>query len=196
MSSDLVVVGGGGHAKTCLDIMANQDSYRVVGIVSISEDDNSTKLPWLGDDAAIPELAKSIKNFFIAIGQITTPGPREKVGQLLERLNLHAPSFISQSSIVSPSAVIGEGTIILPNSFVGADVKIGKHSIVGSGAIIEHDTIVEAYCHIATGAIVNGECNIGSGSFVGAGAVLRNQINVVSHSFVRMGAIVTRDEGF
>ena len=193
MSSKLILIGGGGHAKTCLDVISYNNDFVPTGIISLSSEDNLTQLEWVGNDDAIFGLSKSVKDFFISIGQIRSPKPREAVGKILDSLGLNTPSFISPSASVARSARIGAGTIVFPNSYIGADVNIGRHVIVGSGAVVEHDSIVEDYCHIATGGIVNGECKIGYGSFVGAGAVLRNQISITTYSFIKMGAIVTHD---
>jgi len=51
-------------------------------------------------------------------------------------------NFQPCSSQVSPSAIIGEGSVIQPNSFVGNHVKIGKNCIIHSNVSIYDHTII------------------------------------------------------
>jgi len=64
--------------------------------------------------------------------------------------------FVASSSAISPTANIGEGTIIQPGAFVGNDVKIGKnciihanvsiydHTIIGDNVVIHSNTVLGA----------------------------------------------------
>lgn len=66
----------------------------------------------------------------------------------------HFRPFIQSRQSISPSAEIGEGTIIQPGAFVGNNVKIGKnclihanvsiydHSILGDNVIIHSNTVI------------------------------------------------------
>jgi UDP-3-O-[3-hydroxymyristoyl] glucosamine N-acyltransferase len=50
--------------------------------------------------------------------------------------------FTASSSAISPSANIGEGTVIQPGAFVGNDVKIGKNCIIHSNVSIYDHTVI------------------------------------------------------
>jgi len=64
--------------------------------------------------------------------------------------------FEAAAAMVSPSAEIGEGTVIQPGAFIGNHVKVGKnciihanasiydHSIIGDGVIIHSNTVIGA----------------------------------------------------
>ena len=43
--------------------------------------------------------------------------------------------------MISPFAVIGEGTVIFPNVQIRHGVKIGRNCVIGSGSIIENSTV-------------------------------------------------------
>ncbi len=73
----------------------------------------------------------------------------------LKIVKKHRP-FEASSAMISPSAQIGEGTVIQPGVFVGNKVKIGKnciihanvsiydHSIIGDNVIIHSGTVIGA----------------------------------------------------
>src|SRR5690606_8955759 len=46
------------------------------------------------------------------------------------KLTKHFMPFEVSNASVSPSAQIGEGTVIQPNAFIGNNVKIGKNCII------------------------------------------------------------------
>lgn len=66
----------------------------------------------------------------------------------------HFRPFEPATGMISPSAVIGEGTYVYPNAFIGHHVKIGKncmihpnvtildHSVIGDHVIIQAGTVI------------------------------------------------------
>lgn len=64
--------------------------------------------------------------------------------------------FESAAAMISPSAVIGEGTVIQPGAFIGNHVTIGRnciihanvsiydHSVIGDGVIIHSNSVIGA----------------------------------------------------
>lgn len=72
-------------------------------------------------------------------------------------LEKHRP-FIPSTAAVSPTAVIGEGTIIQPGAFIGNHVKIGKN------CLIHANVSVYDYTEIGDNTVIH------SGSIIGADA--------------------------
>lgn len=69
----------------------------------------------------------------------------------------HFKPFIPSQSAISPSAEIGEGTIIEPFVFVGHNVKIGKNCIILANATIHADSIIGDNVIINSGTVIGGE---------------------------------------
>ncbi len=65
--------------------------------------------------------------------------------------------FISSESAISPSAEIGEGTIVEPFVFIGHNVKIGKNCILMANCTIHADTIIGDNVIINSGTVIGGE---------------------------------------
>ena len=78
-------------------------------------------------------------------------------------LPLEFATAIHPSAIISPSAKIGEGMVVMAGSVINADAVIGKHFIVNTGATIDHDCVIGDYCRIAPGANISGGSHIGEG---------------------------------
>ncbi len=191
----LILVGGGGHARSCLDVIRAGGQFEVVGILERPERLRAGifGIPVIGTDEDMPALAAKGICFVIALGQIKSPEPRIRLHARLKELRAHLPVVISPTAHVSPNAEIGEGSIVMHMAMIGPGARIGANCIINASALVEHDAQVGDHCHIATGAIVNGDCQIGSGVFVGSGAVLRQGVRVGDRSIVGMGMIVRRD---
>jgi len=188
----IILIGGGGHCKSVIDVIEMQGKYEIVGIIDVPEKLNQDVLNYkiIGQDKDLPEFVKRYNNFHITVGQLRNPEPRMKLFKELRKLNAILPVIISPLAHVSQYASIGEGTVIMHQALVNADAKIGSNTIINSKALIEHDVIIGDNCHISTGAIVNGGVRIGNNVFYGSGAVSKEYISIPDNSFIKANSIV------
>lgn len=178
MNKNVIVIGAGGHGKVIADIIvANKDHF--IGYL----DDDLTKSV-LG---AINDYSKYDNcEFVIGIGNNET---RKKISSL----PIKWYSAIHPSAVISPSAIIGEGTVVMPNAVINADAVIGKHCIINTGAIIEHDDAINDYAHISVGAKLGGTVTIGRQSMIGIGATVKNNITIQENAIIGAGAVVVKN---
>lgn len=73
------------------------------------------------------------------------------------KLVKHFRPFIPASADISPTAQIGEGTIIQPFVFVGNHVKIGKNCIIHSHVSIYDYSEIGDNCIINSSSVIGGE---------------------------------------
>lgn len=181
----LYLIGGGGHCRSCIDVIEQTGEYTIVGIFDVKEKigESISGYKIIDTDENISKYADKDTYFLITVGQIKTPDLRIK----LFKQDLNFATIISPLAYVSKNATIGKGTIIMHHALVNAGAKIGNNCIINSKSLIEHDSIVGDHCHISTGAIVNGDCSIGPGSFIGSNAVLKQGIKVTERSIVPYG---------
>lgn len=186
MNKSVILIGGGGHCRSCIDVIESMNEYAIQGIIDAPSMIGSNILGYkvIGTDSDIPALSKKCNNFFITLGQIKTPARRIEIFQQLKKLSVNIPSFISPRAHVSKHSTIGEGTIIHHNSIVNASASVGKMCIINSAAVIEHDVTVGDFCHVSTSAMLNGGVSLGDGCFVGSNASLRDGISIGKNSFI------------
>jgi len=189
---DLILIGGGGHAKACIDVIELEGSFKIAGIVDLPEKLHQEVLGYeiIATDDDLPRLAQDYNYFFIAIGQIRSPAIRIKLFDMLNGLEVNLPSIVSPQAYVSSHACIGNGTIVMHQALINAGAVIADNCIINTKALIEHDSKINDHCHIATGAIINGCAEVGTGSFVGSGTVCNQAVkigkNVVAGSGLRI----------
>lgn len=195
--ADLVLVGGGGHCKSCIDVIESEGRFHIAGIVDIEEKLRQSILGHeiVACDSDLPDLAKKYEYFFITIGSIKDPGKRIEKFDYLKGLGAQLPVIVAPSAYVAGSSQVEEGTIVMHKAFINAGVHVGKNCIVNTGAIIEHDSTVGDHCNISTGSIVNGTCNLGRGVFVGSNSMLFNNTDIADEVIIGAGSVVTRSIG-
>lgn len=192
---DLILIGAGGHAASCIDVIEQHGQLRVAGLVGLENQLNEQCFGYevIGSDLDLPRLAETYEYALITLGQIITPEHRMRLYHKILQLGFKLPTIIAPSSYVSPHVSIGNGSIIMHGSIVNAGVKIGNNCIINSRALVEHNVIVEDHCHIATGAILNGEVTVGTGSFIGSGAIVKQGVSIGENSIIGMGLSVRHD---
>jgi sugar O-acyltransferase (sialic acid O-acetyltransferase NeuD family) len=195
MKETIILIGGGGHCKSCIDVIEQEGLFSIAGIVDKANKVGEKVLgyPVIGTDAGLPTLLKTFPNVLITLGQIKSPSRRIELFQELKRLGARFPIVRSPLAYVSPHAEIGEGTIIMHHSLINAGAAIGKNCIVNTKSLIEHDAVIQDHCHIATAAVVNGGVKVKTGTFFGSNAVTIGYIELGEKSFVNCGAKLEGD---
>ncbi len=190
MMEKIILLGAGGHCKSVIDVIEQEDKFEIAGIIDNDLKIGSKVLDYevIGKDIDLEILRKKYKYAFIVVGQIRSVVVRKKLFKLLKELNYSLPTIISPLAYVSKYAKVDEGTIIMHHALVNVNAKIGKNCIINTKALIEHDAIIEDNCHISTGAIVNGGVVIKEGIFYGSNATSKEYINI--DGFIKAGSVV------
>ena len=195
MKEKIILIGGGGHCKSCVDVIEQEGKYRIAGIVDLPEKLHQKVLGYeiIAADDDLPQLVNKYENSLITLGQIKSPEKRIRIFQTLKELGAKLPVIISPLAYVSKHAEIGDGTIIMHYALINAGAKIGSNCIINTKALIEHDAVIGDHCHIATGAIINGGVRVGSGTFFGSNAVCKEYIEIRENTVIGCGAKITKN---
>ena len=195
MKEKIILVGGGGHCKSCIDVIEQAGVFQIAGIVDVLEKLHQSIFGYeiIATDNDLPNLVKEYGHFLITIGQIKSPGRRMKLFESLKSLSAKFPIIISPHAYISKYAEIGEGTIVMHDALINAGAKIGSNCIINTKALIEHDAIVGNHCHIATHAVINGGVRVGAGTFFGSNAVSKEYIVIGDKAVIGCGAKIIKD---
>lgn len=193
----LILIGAGGHAHACIDVIEQHGQYQIAGLVGMPDEMNTLHLGYsaIASDSDLPELVKTYQYVVISVGHIRSSESRIRLYQKAAELGFQFPVIVAPTAYVSRHATLGAGTIVMHGAFVNAGARIGSNCIINTRALIEHDAIVEDHCHISTGAILNGDATIGAGSFVGSGTVIKEGISIGKGCLVGMGMSVRHNLG-
>lgn len=188
----LILIGAGGHAHACIDVIEQHGQYKIAGLVGMPEQIGTLHLSYsvIATDSDLPKLVKAYRYAFIALGQIQSPDNRLRVYLQAAELGFQLPVIIAPTANVSRYASIGAGTIVMHGAIVNAGARVGNNCIINTRALLEHNTTVADHCHISTGAILNGGVKVGAGSFIGSGSVIKEGITLGNGCVVGMGLSV------
>lgn len=200
MKQNIILIGGGGHCKSCIDVIEQEGSYQIVGIIDVKEKvgDKILGYPIIGTDNDLEKLSVDCDNFIITLGQIKSDKLRTRLFKRVIELNKNTPTIVSPMAYVSMHSTLGAGTIIMHNAIVNAGSIIGDNCIVNSHSLIEHDVIIGNYNHISTASIINGNVIIGNSCTLGSNSTIINNISVADNVVLGAGSVVTKniiDEG-
>ena len=192
---EIILIGAGGHAVSCIDVIENSNEYKIVGLVTKEGDDRDAVLdyPILGSDEDLENIRKKYDTATVAIGQIKTSKYRVNCFKKLKSLDFILPVIISPRAYVSPHSKIGRGTVIFNDACINARARIGENCIINTKALIEHDVRVGNHCHISTSAVLNGDVRVGDRTFVGSGVITKESITIGSDCIIGAGSVVKKD---
>jgi sugar O-acyltransferase (sialic acid O-acetyltransferase NeuD family) len=190
---DIILIGGGGHCKSVIDVIEQEGQFKIAGIVDKPEFLGSDILGYsvIGNDSDLGILVNKYKYALVTVGQIKSPLLRTKLFELAEKFGFILPSIISPRAYISKYTIVGKGTIIMHDALINADTQIGENCIINSKVLIEHDCRISNHCHISTSATINGGVIVKSGSFIGSGAITKESITIGGNSFIKAGSLVT-----
>lgn len=194
----VLVVGAGGHGRVVADLA------RALGMTVVGYADAAMDLVGRTMDAAGARVLLSQEELLalVVAGDVGRTGADAVligIGDNAVRARLcdafgglEMPTLVHPTAWVSPSAVIGRGSVLLPRSVLHTAASVGDVCIVNSGAIVEHDCRLDDAVHVSPGAILCGGVVVGARSAIGAGSVIIPELTVGSDAVVGAGAVVVR----
>ena len=191
----IILIGGGGHCKSAIDVMEAERKYEILGVIdnSLAKDERVCDYTVIGTDDAIPKHRKAQSSFLICIGQIKSAKPRMSSYNRVIQAKGSLATVVSPFAHVSRHAEISAGSIIMHSSLVNSHSLIGENCIINSMCLIEHDCLIGKHCHISTGAKLNGGVTVGQRCFIGSGAIIKNGITLGNDVVIGAGCVVKHD---
>ncbi len=192
----LLIVGAGGHAKICIDIIRQNNLYDIVGLTSNNAEKKDVMgVPVLGTDDEVLEkyFAQGVRFAVIGIGSLKRLTKRTEIFNQLKKIGFHIPTIIHPRAICEPSASIAEGCQVMAGAIIGSDVRINPNCIINSGSVISHDCYLEENIHLTPGSILAGNVYVGKDSIIGMGAAVYLGVIIGSGVIVSNHSNVLKD---
>ncbi len=191
----LLLIGGGGHCRSCIDVIRSSGSYEIIGIIDVTNrvGSNVDGVPVVATDDDLSEYLAKTDQCLITVGQINSANLRKELYDKVRQKNGEFATIISLRAHVSEAAKVGRGTIIMHDSIVNAGAEIGENSILNTQSLVEHGVRIGSHVHLSTKSTINGDAIIGDQCFIGSHAVVFNQCNIGNNSIVGGGQVVRFD---
>jgi acetyltransferase EpsM len=148
-------------------------------------------IPRLGGDEAIGRQGDAMA--VMGVGALPRSNRVEEIVERVDPLVKGWMTVVHARALVSPSAKLGTGCVVLAGAFVNTGARVGDHVVINSGAIVEHDVALGDFSYVAPRATLAGGVKVGRAAYIGLGAGVREYIKIGERSIVGMGAVVVKD---
>jgi UDP-perosamine 4-acetyltransferase len=186
----LIILGAGGHARSVMDILLQNNDYEVVGCIDPLSGDVLGK-PVIGNDNDLVSFfSRGIKNIFVAIGDNRL---RDRLFHKIGAIGFQPINVISRYAMISPRANLGKGICVMAGAVNNENTIIEDNSIINTHCSIDHDCFIGQSTHIAPCVALSGTVRIGNGVQVGTGASVIDGITIGDWAFIGGGAAVVSD---
>ena len=174
MNKNLLILGAGGHGRVVKETAEAMGCFDKIDFL----DDISGSA--IGKCADFQQYTGMHKFAFVAFGNNELR--YEWMVKLIE-FGFKLPTLIHPTAYVSPSATIGEGSIVIAKAAVNANSTIGKGCIISLGALVDHDCHIGECAHINTGAVVKAGSKVERLTKIDAGSIYSGEKKVEEYSF-------------
>lgn len=190
MKKKIVLIGGGGHCKSVIDVVEQENKYEIIGVIDTEENIGKKVLDYqiIGCDNDLSEVFKICKNAVISVGHIKSNALRVSLFEKAKKIGFNMPVIISPLAYVSRYSKIGEGSVVFHHALINSNVEVGKNCIINTKALIEHDSIVGDNCHISTASVINGGVVVKENTFFGSNSVSKEYVKI--GGFIKAGGLV------
>lgn len=191
---EIYLYGAGGAGRELAFTLSRGNDWRVMGFI----DDTPELLGKIVEGIPVIGNIGRFAGQKIAIAVCIVDKPmikRAVVSRALHHGFFSFPSVIgSESSIVAPTAKIGEGCVVsLPYNFISPDVELGDFVFVNCTTRIGHDVSIGDYTTIFSGIDIGGFARIGKDCVIGSGSVINPHVTIGDGSIIGGGSVVVKD---
>jgi sugar O-acyltransferase (sialic acid O-acetyltransferase NeuD family) len=188
----LLILGGGGHGKVVAEAAVGSGRWTDIAFLDGRFPTLSRVLEWpvIGSDTEARRFLPKYPEVAVAIGDNRL---RLELVKSLESWGFKLPPIEHPTAWLSPSARLGNGTVLVGSAVVNASASLGRACIVNTSATVDHDCSLADGVHVSPGAHIGGNTIIGARTWVGIGAAVRHGVTIGSDVVVGAGAAVIKD---
>jgi len=192
-----VLVGAGGHARVVLDAARSSGAVDVIAVIDAKPELAGTRFDGvevIGDESALAKArALGATAIVLGVGSVDVGDRRRDLYERIARSGFELPAVVHRAAVISPSATIGDATVVFAGTIVNPGARIGKNVILNTAAIVEHDVRVGDHAHISPGAHLAGGVVVGDRCHVGIGSTVLQGIRIGDGAVIGAGAVVLAD---
>ncbi len=194
---EVVILGGGGHAREQLDLIAAinevEPRYEVLGFIvdpQFAPPEGQVRgLPVLGGLEWIADRRDDVE----VVGAIGASSTRRNLVERVRGVGGRFCALIHPSAQIGGSVSLGEGVIVSAGAVLTSDIEIGDHTHINIASTVSHDCVVGNFVSLAPGVRLAGWVRVGEGCEIGAGTVCSDRTSIGAWSVTGAGTAVIAD---
>lgn len=193
MTSRVVLLGAGGHAKVVAEAL-EKSGAEIVAISTLADAIASfCPLAQRITDTDVMQFASDESAKLVnGLGGTGDTSPRRSLYEKFRRDGAEFETVIHPSAVIASDVVIGAGAQIMAGVVLQPGVFIGENAIINTRASIDHDCQIGAHAHVAPGVSLSGDVAVGANAHIGTGACAIQGVSIGESAVVGAGAVVVR----
>ena len=188
--SGLLILGAGGHGKVVAETAEAIGGFEPMQFLDNDFARLEGTLRW---PVADPQALAGGCGGLAAVVAIGNAARRLALLDELAAAGCMLPVLRHPAAWISPSAALGEGTVVFAGAVIQADARLGRGVIINTSASVDHDCRLGDGVHVCPGAHLAGNVTVGEQSWLGIGCAIRQGIRIGSNVTVGAGAVVVKD---
>jgi len=200
-SERVVIVGAGVVGALALEYFAYDSPHEVVAFSAEREfitTETFCGLPVVPFDKLATAYPPTEYQAFVAVAASPSVTVLNRVRRRLygavKAIGYSCVSYISsRAAFISPTAQIGENTIVAEGNSLHHMARVGNNTILLSGVHVGHRSVIEDDCFFSSQVAIAGDCRVGRGSFLGISSSVAFRITVAEECLIGAGAVIIKD---
>jgi sugar O-acyltransferase (sialic acid O-acetyltransferase NeuD family) len=188
--SDLVLWGASGHGKVVLDVARAMGGFETISFIDDACEGAGHEFcgcQVFGASRRLEMLKDKVSQYVVSIGKNEI---RAACFQKALEHGLLPVNLVHPSAVISESARLGDGTVVMARVVINAGAQIGKNCILNTAAVVEHDCRIGDHVHLSPGVLLGGGATVHSFAHVGIGAIALPGAEIGEGAIVGAGAVV------
>lgn len=196
MKDKVIIIGAGGHARSVMDILLQNNEYEILGCIDNCYGqkqfvEGMNQIAIIGNDDMLEDFYKTgVKYCFVALGSNSL---RAKLYRRIVDIGYIPINVVSKYAIISPSVKLGTGICIMAGAILNVNTIIEDNCIINTKCSIDHDCIIGENSHIAPGVTLSGSVKVGNNVQIGTGACVIDGITIGEGAFIGGGGVVVKN---
>lgn len=162
----LLIVGAGGHGQVVKETV---DALGKFERIEFLDDVNPKAI------GKLEEMEKFRDHFDCIFPAVGNNELRRKIMENAKKLNYEVPVLVHPTAYVSPSAKLGEGTIVEAMAVIHTKAVVKEGCIIAIGTLIDHEAEIEKYTYISYGTTVKANAKVGQLLTIPSGIIVTKE---------------------
>jgi sugar O-acyltransferase (sialic acid O-acetyltransferase NeuD family) len=193
---NILLFGGGLHARYCIDIIEKEGKYQVAGITDPYQEEGTELYGYrvVGRQEQLPRLIAeyNIYGGLIAIGDNWTRKHVRDVIRSIKR-DFVFVNAIHPSTLVGRSVEFGVGIVIMAGCIINPGARIGNFCFLATGAKVGLYNVMHDFSSVSANSVTGEEVEIGEFAAITLGVTVVNGLKIGDNSVTGAGSLVLED---
>lgn len=196
MSKNIIIIGNTVAADIIYGLLIDDSRYNVIGFAVDEEfiqEKNKFQIEVMAIENLLDRYDPKDCSVMLGIGYSEVNQIRERMFTRLINMGFTIETYIHPTAVVSSTALIGEGSVIMANTVIEPFVAVGNNSMIWSNCTIAHHSKVESHCWIASNSIISGQASVLNNTFIGVSCTVVNEVIVEEFNIIGAGSLITKN---